>query len=222
MLKKAINSILGVVVWLQSVMFQFCTGSRPPSYLDEGRGAGGGDVDVTIPRKTLVLDLDETLIHTLTQKYIGSNRCDLKLDLEIEGNEYQFYVNFRPYAFQFIDTVAQWYDLVVFTASLEAYGAPVIEALDRGKGLFKQQYFRESCTYDRGMYMKDLTIIDGDLANILIIDNSASAYELQPANAVPIVSWFDDPLDEELLDLIPFLDALRCTKDVRSVLSLRA
>ena len=45
----------------------------------EGRGAGGGDVDVTIPRKTLVLDLDETLIHTLTQKYIGSNRCDLKV-----------------------------------------------------------------------------------------------------------------------------------------------
>lgn len=34
MLKKAIKSILGVVVWLQSVMFQFCTGSRPPSYLD--------------------------------------------------------------------------------------------------------------------------------------------------------------------------------------------
>ena len=48
-------------------------------------------------------------------------------------------------------------------------------------------------------YMKDLSMIEGDLANVLIIDNSSSAYELQPANAVPILSWFDDPLDEELL-----------------------
>ena len=37
--------------------------------------------------------------------------CPSPQDLEIEGNEYQFYVNFRPYAFQFIvsDTVRPWH-----------------------------------------------------------------------------------------------------------------
>jgi CTD nuclear envelope phosphatase 1 len=30
-----------------------------------------------------------------------------------------------------------------------------------------------------------------------------------------------DPGDEELLNLLPFLDALRWTQDVRSILSLR-
>lgn len=40
-------------------------------------------------------------------------------------------------------------------------------------------------------------------------------------NGIPIDTWIDDPNDEALLDLLPFLDALRFTEDVRSVLSLR-
>lgn len=40
-------------------------------------------------------------------------------------------------------------------------------------------------------------------------------------NGIPIDSWINDPNDEALLDLLPFLDALRFTEDVRSVLSLR-
>ena len=38
-------------------------------------------------------------------------------------------------------------------------------------------------------------------------------------NAIPIKSWFSDPHDTALLDLLPLLDALRFTNDVRSVLS---
>jgi TFIIF-interacting CTD phosphatase-like protein len=40
-------------------------------------------------------------------------------------------------------------------------------------------------------------------------------------NGIPITTWIDNPDDEALLDLLPFLDALRFTKDVRSVLALR-
>ncbi|XP_016391388.1 CTD nuclear envelope phosphatase 1A-like [Sinocyclocheilus rhinocerous] len=38
-------------------------------------------------------------------------------------------------------------------------------------------------------------------------------------NAIPIKSWFSDPSDTALLNLLPMLDALRFTSDVRSVLS---
>ena len=38
-------------------------------------------------------------------------------------------------------------------------------------------------------------------------------------NAIPIQSWFSDPHDQCLLNLLPFLDALRFTSDVRSILS---
>ena len=38
-------------------------------------------------------------------------------------------------------------------------------------------------------------------------------------NAIPIKSWFNDPSDTALLNLLPVLDALRFVTDVRSVLS---
>ena len=39
-----------------------------------------------------------------------------------------------------------------------------------------------------------------------------------PDNAIPIKSWFNDPSDTALLNLLPVLDALRFVSDVRSVL----
>lgn len=38
-------------------------------------------------------------------------------------------------------------------------------------------------------------------------------------NAIPIKSWFNDPSDTALLDLLPVLDALRFVSDVRSILN---
>ena len=38
-------------------------------------------------------------------------------------------------------------------------------------------------------------------------------------NAIPIKSWFSDPSDTALLDLLPVLDALRFVSDVRSILN---
>ena len=41
------------------------------------------------------------------------------------------------------------------------------------------------------------------------------------ANGIPIEGWTQDPNDEALLDLLPVLDSLRFTGDVRHVLGLR-
>jgi RNA polymerase II subunit A small phosphatase-like protein len=66
--------------------------------------------------------------------------------------------------------------------------------------------------------MQDLSLLGRDLAGTIIIDNSPTCYMFHPANAVPIVSWFDDNSDRELLELIPFLLDLSMVDDVRSVL----
>ena len=41
------------------------------------------------------------------------------------------------------------------------------------------------------------------------------------ANGIPIEGWINDPHDEALLDLLPVLDSLRFTSDVRRVLGIR-
>ena len=39
--------------------------------------------------------------------------------------------------------VSQWYDLVVFTASMEIYGAAVADKLDNSRGILHKRYYRQ-------------------------------------------------------------------------------
>ncbi len=72
--------------------------------------------------------------------------------------------------------MAQWYDLVVFTASIQSYGDPVIDFLDQGRGLFARRLFRDACTPTQGIFVKNLTVVEPDLARVLLVDNSPGAY----------------------------------------------
>ena len=90
---------------------------------------------------------------------------------------------------------------------------------DKKKNIFRNRYFRQHCNLDYGSYTKDLKTICPDLSSIFILDNSPGAYKDYPHNAIPIKSWFSDPNDTALLNLLPILDGLRFVSDVRSVLS---
>ncbi|XP_030842774.1 CTD nuclear envelope phosphatase 1A [Strongylocentrotus purpuratus] len=176
-----------------------------------------------VKRKILVLDLDETLVHS---KHVSStflpNRPsippDFVLKVTIDSVPERFYVYKRPHVDFFLSVVSQWFELVVFTASMEIYGSPVVEKLDNGRGLLQRRYYRQHCTLDSGSYTKDLSAVHPDLSSIFIVDNSPGAYRLFPDNGIPIVSWMSEPSDTGLLNLLPFLDALRFTGDIRSVL----
>lgn len=53
---------------------------------------------------------------------------------------------------------------------------------------------------------------------MIILDNSPVSYAFNPENAVPIESWFDNPHDTQLLDLIPFFEDLARVPDVTAML----
>lgn len=177
-----------------------------------------------VKRKVLVLDLDETLIHShhdgvQRQTVKPGTPPDFILKVTIERHPVRFFVHKRPHVDYFLDVISQWYELVVFTASMEIYGAGVADKLDNGRKILHTRYYRQHCTLDLGSYTKDLSNISHDLSSIFILDNSPGAYRSYPANAMPIKSWFTDAKDTALLNLLPVLDALRFTQDVRSVLS---
>lgn len=168
-------------------------------------------------RKSLVLDLDETLVHS---QFKLTDHCDLRLDVRVDDFPTVFYVSKRPYLDVFLRTVAQWYDVIIFTASLQKYGDPLITVLDVDR-VVKRRIFRQHCVRKNGNFVKDLTIVNPNLADVIIIDNSPAAYSIQPSNAIPIEAWYNDQADEELLNLLPLLHALAFINDVRSLLDLR-
>ncbi|KAH8150830.1 uncharacterized protein LAJ45_05011 [Morchella importuna] len=163
-------------------------------------------------KKCLVLDLDETLVHS---SFKVLHQADFTIPVEIEGNYHNVYVIKRPGVDQFMKRVGELYEVVVFTASVSKYGDPLLDQLDIHH-VVHHRLFRESCFNHQGNYVKDLSQLGRDLKDTIIIDNSPTSYIFHPQHAVPISSWFSDAHDNELLDLIPVLEDLS-TQDVNDV-----
>ncbi|KAI8878772.1 NLI interacting factor, partial [Backusella circina FSU 941] len=165
-------------------------------------------------RKCLVLDLDETLVHS-SFKIIPNP--DFIVPVEIDNQYHNVYVLKRPGVDEFMRKMGEIYEIVVFTASLAKYADPVLDMLDIHR-VVKHRLFRESCFNHKGTYVKDLSQLGRDLASTLILDNSPASYIFHNSNAIPVSTWFNDPHDTELTDLVAFLDDLTVVDDVQLVL----
>ncbi|PAN29573.1 hypothetical protein PAHAL_5G235200 [Panicum hallii] len=165
---------------------------------------------------TLVLDLDETLVHSTLDH---CDNADFTLEVFFNMKNHTVYVRKRPYLKMFLEKVAQMFELVIFTASQRIYAEQLIDRLDPDGKYISRRIYRESCLFSDGCYTKDLTILGVDLAKVAIIDNTPQVFQLQVDNGIPIKSWFDDPSDQELVELLPFLESLVDAEDVRPMIS---
>lgn len=160
--------------------------------------------------KTLVLDLDETLVHSSFKPIPDP---DFTIDIVLDDVIHTVYVRKRPGVDQFLTEVAKKFEVVVFTASLAKYADPLLDVLDP-HNVVRYRLFREACVYHDGTYVKDLTHLGRTLESSIIVDNSHYSYMFQPDHAIPIKTWYNDPEDRQLYELLPFLDNLNACKEV--------
>lgn len=126
------------------------------------------------------------------------------------------YVSKRPGVDEFLTEMAKHYEIVIYTASLNKYADPLLDLLDPNN-VIRTRLFRESCVYYEGNYVKDLSLLDRDLSQAIIIDNSPSSYMFHPENAIDCSSYIDDPNDRELDQIAAFLVGIKDIPDVRGV-----
>lgn len=139
------------------------------------------------------------------------------IPVDIEGRICNIYVLKRPGTDHFLRTLSQYYELVIYTASLSKYADPLMDMMDP-QNFCTARLFREHCTYMNNVFVKDLSLLGRPLKDSIIIDNSPTSYMLQPECALPILSWYDDPRDNALLELIPLLIQLAKVEDVREAI----
>ena len=166
----------------------------------------------TSNKKTLVLDLDETLVHSQFLEF--SSPSDIIIKIEIEKEIYDIHVLVRPGVKEFLEKMEKYYEIVIFTASISKYADILLNIIDP-KGLCPFRLFREHCTLINNTFVKDLKKLGRDLKDIIIVDNSPLSYSFHPENGLPILSWFEDKNDRELYNIIPLLIFLSDVKDVR-------
>mmetsp|Transcript_23057 Transcript_23057/g.58141 ORF Transcript_23057/g.58141 Transcript_23057/m.58141 type:complete len:492 (+) Transcript_23057:296-1771(+) len=172
--------------------------------------------DAGCKKMTLVLDLDETLVHSSLD--CGS---DPDFSFVVDFNQQQHVVNVRqrPYLFEFLERAAELFEVVIFTASQQVYAEQLLDILDPEHRLIQHRMYRDSCVYVDGNYLKDLTVLGRDLQHTIIVDNSPHAFGFQIGNGIPIESWYEDENDTELKQLLPFLEKLATLGDVRPMIT---
>lgn len=134
--------------------------------------------NITNKEYTLVLDLDETLVHF------------------IEDAE-SAYIQIRPGAEDFIEELSEYFELVVFTAAMQSYADLVIDGIDPKQKIGGRLYRQHTVT-SGASNLKDLSKLGRDLNKIIIIENCAENFSLQPLNGIHIKDFEGDENDEEL------------------------
>lgn len=167
--------------------------------------------------KTLVLDLDETLLHSSLRPDFPYEK---ELQVTLEGRTGVLYTGRRPGLQTFLEVLASMYELVAFTASTEEYANAVLDWIDPGK-LIKHRLYRSHCVLVEGILVKDLRVLGRDLSDVVILENSFYSFGLQLDNGVPVRSWYGAAADSELQRVLPELQHLAQSKDVRKELAPR-
>lgn len=156
--------------------------------------------------KVVVFDLDETLVHCIED--FDPNEVDHVLTIEFPNNELvDAGLNVRPYAIECLKEANKYFQVVVFTASHWWYADAVLDFIDPDNELIQYRMYRDQCVQTpQGIYIKDLRMIaNRDLKDVLLVDNASYSFGYQLDNGIPIIPFYNDKNDKELLHLIQYL-----------------
>ena len=86
---------------------------------------------------TLVLDLDETLIHFVNTQ----EESDCQDSQDEEGD---FFYMVRPFCNKFLSELANYFEIVIFTAAMQDYADWIVDGIDHRRTI-KYRLYRQHC-----------------------------------------------------------------------------
>lgn len=157
---------------------------------------------------TLVLDLDETLVHSICSTNINKiNFLKTKSNLLVHymENDIHIFVFYRPHVLYFLQEMSKYFYICVFTNGSKNYADVVVTMLNSfAQHSYITRWYSRTGEYP---FYKYISLIDYvDTKNVLIIDDNKEIWKNDGLNVikikqfvVPIESNFVS--DEELLNL---------------------
>jgi Dullard-like phosphatase family protein len=129
-------------------------------------------------------------------------------------------LNIRPYWKECLEGIRNDYVIIIYTASHQSYADSVLNYLDPNNEYFEYRLYRHNCVdvYVEGekLYVKDLRIIKNvKMEDMIIIDNSVLSFAHQLDNGIPILPFYDNYDDNELIFLKNYLCDISHSQDLR-------
>jgi RNA polymerase II subunit A small phosphatase-like protein len=174
----------------------------------------------------LILDIDETLIHTDSAPIEYEKHLDF--DFKFKGNSSKslYYTKKRPYLDEFLKFAFENFNVAIWTAAGAEYAEEILKGIGLDKSKLKFFYTQENCTiklsYDYSDYygVKNLNKLKKkgyDLNRVLIVDDKSETAVNNYSNLIQVKPFTDDLDDSELLKLISYLETIKDEPNYRRI-----
>ena len=130
----------------------------------------------------LVLDIDETIVHTMNLPY-------------------ENYFLLRPGVITFLEEISKIYEIIIFTSSPKSYADSILNKIDIENKYFSYRLYKEHVLFENGKSVKKLNMIGRDLNKIIFVDNMKCNAKYNLKNLYLIPTWIQDIHDQELFKL---------------------
>jgi TFIIF-interacting CTD phosphatase-like protein len=168
-------------------------------------------------KPSIVLDLDETLVH-VTQLRTAQSAFPIRI------RRHRLFVQIRPHAVDVLKMLSQFYDLYIFTAATKEYSDQILNKAFPFIANNRRLY-SDSCRPIAGYRVKDLAILGAPLEQIVMIDDIFGSAMLQPQNLFVVPAWMGDLEDGVFETIFPYLmevaGACNVVDELRSAVSLK-
>lgn len=161
--------------------------------------------------KTLIFDLDETLIHS------SENPPNSKIK-SFKAGYPSFYVCKRPGLDDFMKKCSNLFDVFIFTSSDQPYADAIIDVICPFVD-HQHRLYRSSCSVENNVIHKDLNAFKRPENGIILIDDNLDLKKFHPENTIIVPKWDGSPKDKILIKWLPeILDKCIKSNDVRDII----
>lgn len=162
-------------------------------------------------KKTLIFDLDDTLIHS------SDTPPNPGID-SFKTGVLGFYVFKRPGLDKFMEKFSKIYDIFIFTSGDRDYADPIINVICPFVDL-QHRLYRSSCTIENNQIHKDIDAFKRPKNKIILIEDNPAIKKDHPDNTIIVPKWNLSSKDTILIDWLPkILDNCAKSSDVRDII----
>ena len=150
---------------------------------------------------TLVLDLDENLIHLRQKKDVINIKNDVNIKINnksdyfydnYDKNHNKYLLQFRVGLFSFLTILKPFYEIISFTSATKEYADVIINEIEKKRKFFDHKFYREHTVIYKDTFVKDISRIGRDIKKIIIVDNNERNFVLNKKNGIKIAPYYGD------------------------------
>ena len=88
------------------------------------------------------------------------------------------------------------YELILFSFGRKQYVDYILSIIEKKEKIFEYVLYREHASYEKGDYVKNLSLLGRDLKKVIIIDDFPNVFKLQKNNGICIRPFYGDVVSD--------------------------